>query len=905
MLPANFQLIKDTVAGAEQRAAQKRAEDTEAWRKVYTILELAEDRKRGRQEPRAEAEQWQNVYAAPDATLVQAQPGQAAEVTPRWHTFGAAPTTEDPVVTPAVRGLTIASPLLALAEGNRTITLRVLFRPEHFAEVAIKAALEHGPFRVLLSAGGELQEARQAQPEDEEPAPISLESVSVGRGEDQIGILTFVLKLSSQASPIEPLPAGAGISSPWPLLQLLLADRQAANDQIYRALLPLRLQQIELEVQVSGISGLSLQNDDGALNPKKPFEPFGFTPAAGSSLYIAHPELCAKKLDSFDLQITWLGAPASFKEYYRGYSGYASPESENTKIASPISANSAFQAQLRLHDQRAPFDIAPLQLFAEPDAAVARTITISGSAITAKYKGYRTLRHLNTSDELLEWSRFWQLELLAPDFLHRVYPQAATGYANRRINKEPAPYIVNQPYTPKIKSITAGYVARETIDPAAGAGPSGGSLRHLEPFGHLAPAPADDGLYPFLPQYTNEGELYIGIADLAPPQNLTLLFQLAEGSADPGLAHTPPDWYYLDGNHWQSLARGRILADSSNGLLNSGIITIDLPPVAPSTRLPAGLYWIKAAVARNSRSIADTVAIEAQAVRATFVDRNNLLDHLRQALAPGSISGLAEPQAQIRALHQPYSSSGGKGPEDAARFYTRISERLRHKDRALTGWDYERMVLEAFPEIYKVKCLPAGTSGDPRQADAIQVIVIPDIRGKLPFDPFEPKVAADTLARITDHLAARTPAAAQFRVSNPAYIRLQVRLGVRLRPGYNPGFHLQLLNQELQRYLAPWAYDRGAEIVFGGRVNANLIVNFVEERPYIDYVAGIKLFIRAGDDSHAIVEVKAPYSISSDAILVSDRRHVIDLIGEERYQEQYFTGINYMQIELDFQVGSS
>ena len=31
-------------------------------------------------------------------------------------------------------------------------------------------------------------------------------------------------------------------------------------------------------------------------------------------------------------------------------------------------------------------------------------------------------------------------------------------------------------------------------------------------------------------------------------------------------------------------------------------------------------------------------------------------------------------------------------------------------------------------------------------------------------------------------------------------------------------------------------------IVFGGEINTSLIVNFVEERPYVDYVAGIKLF---------------------------------------------------------------
>jgi hypothetical protein len=138
-------------------------------------------------------------------------------------------------------------------------------------------------------------------------------------------------------------------------------------------------------------------------------------------------------------------------------------------------------------------------------------------------------------------------------------------------------------------------------------------------------------------------------------------------------------------------------------------------------------------------------------------------------------------------------------------------------------------------------------------------------------------------------------------IINPTYIRLQVRLAVRLRPGYDPGYYLQALNRELQRFLAPWAYDQSADIVFGGKINASLIVNFAEQRPYVDYVAGIKLFIRLDESSDA-QQVAPQFVVPSDAILVSDRQHQIDLISEEVYQEAYFTGIGAMQIELDFQV---
>ena len=58
-----------------------------------------------------------------------------------------------------------------------------------------------------------------------------------------------------------------------------------------------------------------------------------------------------------------------------------------------------------------------------------------------------------------------------------------------------------------------------------------------------------------------------------------------------------------------------------------------------------------------------------------------------------------------RASASRFRPSAGAAPNSRQAFYTRVSERLRHKDRAIDLWDYERLILEAFPQIYKVKCL--------------------------------------------------------------------------------------------------------------------------------------------------------------------------------------------------------
>lgn len=851
------------------------------WQNVYSILEQAQRRKRKWEAPRAEFEKWENVYVAEDARQVQVRVGAGGETdSPRWRTFGEGyhlPQVGPGRTVPGNIGFAIASPLLLLAEGTRIITLTLDFHEDGFEKTVIDAALKGPlPFRFMLNTDKGMVAIEQ----------VKIESVVIPPpvvNANQSYQLKFTLTLGPQVPPITGLATGNTIYPPLPQLQILLADIQeqenAPGVKGYRVFQALKLEKVHLQVEVDGITDLVLQNDDGLLDSKKPFTPFGSSPVVGSGFYFAHAELCSKKLDELRLNIDWLGAPDNFSTYYLGYlkSEERDTNPTNNLTTSPIPDNTTFKARLKLYDNRSVFDVKDIQLF--------------NGVITAGYADPNSNPQLITAQEVLNWNRYWQLELLAPDFQHAIYPRVAAACVNKV-----KPYIVNPPYTPKIKRMSAGYTANTEVD----------QLYHIEPFGYRSLTRDEDKTYPFLPQYENEGELFIGIKDLAPPQNLSLLFQMAEGSANPDVEREPIHWSYLDANEWKTLEQGQLLGDTTNGLLNSGIIKFSLTPVGSSTLLPAGLYWIRAAIAKNSRSVADTVAIKAQAVRATFEDHSNAPDHLSQPLTAESIRDLAKSLPQVKAVRQPYSSFGGKSPEQARRFYTRVSERLRHKDRALTSWDYEHMVLEAFPGIYKVKCLPVGSSDDPNLSDVVQVVVIPDIRGKLPFDPFEPKAPADVLWQIKQYLLEQSPPYAQLKVKNPTYVRIRVRLSVRFREGYNPGYYQDALNRELQRYLAPWAYDQSADIFFGGTINTSLIINFVEERPYIDYVAGLKIFTSLDGKEFTLYDPEAAETkavLAPDAILVSDRSHVIDLITAEGYDEEFFTGINYMKIELDFQVG--
>jgi hypothetical protein len=878
------------------------------WYDVERSLELAQRRITGAPEPVARKIEWRGLHALEDPAARAEDPAS-----PRWRTFGRPARASEAHPPAAPLGFALCSPSLALSQGQRALTLTLGLRdfdqpaflrdlallPELLSDSSLRAAL-HAALRVEVSgakgwielplAGARLATGR---PGDDY---WSLLAEPRALAEDRPG-LRLQLVVGPELGPLAPIP---GSADRWPTLRLTLRPRWDASAREWTTNLssfePLVLAAVHLRVEVEGLVDLRLQHEDRPLDPRRPFEPFGRSPAVGARLYLSHPELVGPRLDRLRLDLTWMGLPSSLRDNYRNYPG--------------IAAASDFKARISLLDRGLTFPLADIDLFTEGPEPAARTAAersallpdIPGT-IAAISPGYHYTRRDEPSltGDLRRADRYFQCELTPIDFGHGAYPvlaargarQLAIGLARGAVDPNAAQaFALDPPYTPTIQRIAAAYRASIELHPGA-PGDDADRLLHVHPFGVSPIDPADPRL---LPRYDAAGELYIGLCELAPPQRLALLWVVAEGTAAADRA-APVEWSVLDGDRWRPLA-GHLLHDSTRGLLNSGIIELDLPAVAASTRLPAGRYWLRAAVADHADGVCDTVEIRAQAVAVRFDDRDNAPDHYTSPLPVRSLDRLLVSDPRVAAVEQPYTSFGGAPAESPDHFYTRVSERLRHKQRALTPWDYERLVLQRFPGIYKASCLPVGAPGE------VEIIVIPDIRQRLPSDAYAPRAPADLLAEIQAYLAALAPAAARVRVRNPSYVAVAVRLGVRFMPGQDPRHAQKRLSEDLSRFLSPWAYDEGAELTIGGRIYASSILDFVDRRDYVDYVAELRLARSDnGVDFTALPPTDEDYHVAAerpDQALVAAREHHIDIISAQDYQQTSFTGINYLKVELDF-----
>ena len=895
------------------------------WERVYKVLEVAQRNRENMSVPIAEKIEWLNLYPAVDAKQVLVQSEKPDDETlPRWKTFGEGQPDETIESVPdAVLGWAMASPLLALSEGKRTITLLLGFSADAdkfdvnkirdlFAQYDDSEFVANfNPFQIQLSTTKGWLEAESVTISwaDTEMTYPEVKDVDTSK----LRGLVLQITLSPDQPELVPLTAEVhSVDTTVPVLRLMLKpvwDEKESRyvTSSYTTLRHLLLMRAQLTVAVEGLASLHVSNDQSTLDAKKPFEPFTSEPNVGSRFYLGHAEIVTKKLDSLSFNIDWMGAPSNLSSLDKDghYKNYPS------KLE-----NKSFTAKVSLVEGNVLRDFpVSLSLFNPKNAT--DTSTVANKLTPPEDQG-NPERATVVADDVTEWNRYLQWELTPNDFQHSIYTtvalqkslEMAAAVANKPASGGDVggaeKYQVKLPYTPKIKSLSLDYSASaELLLESTANEITAMHAYHIGPFGfaELQPESVQAGCL-FLPRYDFEGELYIGLRNVTAPQNLSLLFQVAEGSADPDLKPEPVQWSYLSGNQWRSLQEdGSLVADGTRGLINSGIVELALKPVQPNTLLPAELYWIRVAITRSAKSVCDMVEIHPNAVLATFVDKNNAVDHLSAPLAAESITAPLEPIVGVTGLRQPYTSFDGKMAEQDSNFYVRVSERLRHKRRALTPWDYERLVLEKFPQIYKAKCLSADPLNHSHDPGKIEMVVIPDIRNRLPFNPFEPKAPANQIRDIQTFLQDKTPPFVHVEVSNAHYIPVMVRCGVRFLPGQDIGFCRRRLNEELNRFLSPWAYEEGADLVIGGSVYANSIINFIDRQDYVDYLAGFKMFL--GEGKVAIAETDDGYHASADrpdGVLVAARQHIFDVITDTDYRVEEFSGINYMKIELDFTV---
>nr|WP_320014347.1 baseplate J/gp47 family protein [uncultured Desulfobacter sp.] len=873
-----------------------------------------------------------------------------------WPLFGATPARGAQTL-PEIAGFgfAVADPVLLLREGERCIDVSLTLghrtretgKDSIFSHVLTDAASrvetsrEDMFFKVfprifaisLTTADGWLNIPSYAP---------SIRLVDPALDPDRL-VISFTLSLdTAPIGPYNPAVHGPGYDPGVPMMRFLVNPE--AYLYPYSMLDNYFIRKVGINVRVSGVKKLVLYNNLGQLDPNGAFQCFGPMPVQGGYLIVGSHEAATKSTTRMDLNLEWGELPANKEGFGRYYDAYGQGISTSSfKVDASVLRDGQWQVT----------SPGQMDLF-EPsgrDGKVGTTVTLTARDPDAERAVAPLVDEEDFSWDVGARSGFFKFTLVEPEFCfgHKAYPRLLTEVLTH--NARPGKFkknraLPNSPYTPTVNFISMDYRAVSTINPellTSEGGLEQGRIYSIHPFGTELLFPmTHQRRCPVVPGYLKDGRgnLFIGINSLKPPLRLSLFFHLLEDSRPLPTAGLPViRVFYLSSNQWREFEKHEVVFDTTDNFLSPGIVALDIPKEINlgNTIVEDNLLWLRVTADTGLKSFCSLCSVTTNGVAVTLKEG----DAGEIVLAPGSILEAVPSIPGIVEITQPVPSHGSRAQEDDHALKTRVSERLKHKNRAVTPWDYERLILEQFPELTRVKCFPntnpqawncweqcqSATTAThwscencrqykkTEQPGHVTIAVVSPVKGegKTSASAVQPMANSLLLGRIHRYVRQLAPAFAVIHVINPFYERIQVRCTVRFKQSGNEGHDIRMLNQALTDYLSPWN-DIGYRGGFGWFVGNSDMLAFIRQQENVAFVTNFSMLRIAeiGEEQFELFDTvsdgkseppgcdqgispRYPWSIA-----VSINRHFIEIIQEISPIIPARTGVDELEVGNTF-----
>ncbi len=590
-------------------------------------------------------------------------------------------------------------------------------------------------------------------------------------------------------------------------------------------------------------------HNDGAVDVTKEFQPFGAVAKRGDAFYVRADEAFGKSLSTLDIGVTIMQAGGAVVSASTGGSGIPGHvietmnyevESARDRLGGIAGAFDDFldgildlfedpgeptvRWQRRLDGGWVPFGDASDRFGSVSSDAVSGAVGSEPFAVAGQ-DGHYVRAFLSQGD--FGWTAYQAM-------VARFATQAVAGGTP---TMEPPP-------TPPIASaITVSYTTAP-VDATLVESTSGwrrATKVGTGPFIPFRRAVSDAG---------EPGMVAVGfeLPDSALGSTVSLYFDVDSASPCGAADAVSARWQWWDGSAWTDLA----VADGSRQLRESGLLRFVAPLAWPTACRDVGAgsgRWIRLVTSAADRlGVVRDVVLDA--VLAEFV--SGAADPASDpssatALPPGTIKGTLSPIRGVKKVTN-LASVRGRAPEADESYLVRASARPRHRDRALTPWDYEQHVALTFPEVAAVLCLPHTNRDGAREPGKVGIVLVPD----RPLDP-SPRPSVSLTERVVDALAPSRPTGAEVVVLCPQYEPVSVVATVRLRRGIAALTGKEAITAALEAVLHP----TGTRPTRWGRsLYASTLISFLERQESVDVVTLFDLRDAAGT-SVELVEVDA------------------------------------------------
>lgn len=740
-------------------------------------------------------------------------------------------------------GLMLASPVLYLPDGQRTINIYVYVDDDTYE--GFIAYLSGDKAKDPLAMSHQLLSNAFLIDYTDTKGWKNVRKYTAALNTDQQR-LEIALEINNADQVVDlynPEVHGGAFDIQWPVIRILLNNDAGSYPFVF--LRNIKMDRITVRAAVTGSKMVKLQNSIGPLSAVGLSQPFGPMPAVGSYLDIYSTNIFNKYTRTFCIKIDWADLPrdpGGWETYYRAYNNNINNNSFKVKISA--ACNNKFIPAPQFRQEFNLFETIE-------DEALCNTTHLENIDVKQLQFSESPLLSLDAAAAAKNISATSvRIELTAPNdaFGHRLFPQIFPQIALHNARRSKKLELPNQPYIPSMHGLSVDYVLEHSEALASGnvkdKSEIGLKVFHLYPFGYERAYPVERGApYNLIPNFDYENNLFIGLKNVSPGQELSLFFQIKENNFSdlPDTANV--NWSYLDNNQWVFLAEKDVLRDDTNNFINKGIVRLKLPRFLKTgnTILSPKLCWIRASAKRSNAVRSNIIGIYAQAAKVTRATSEPIRVLLN--IPAGSIQMFKRKIVGISTVTQPFDSFGGRPAETDEQYYIRVSERLRHGQKLLTRTDIEQAILEQFPEILMAKCISPEEYTGPTIDKGTKVILIPKEKDNGLFLSDEPKVDISVRYQVKKFLEGVVQSFLKIEVENPVYERIKVVCTVKFRndTGTDRGMLVGKLNEDIKHYLCPWLYLEGADFKIGSGIYIAEMLNFIKKQPYIQQVRNFSL----------------------------------------------------------------
>jgi len=667
----------------------------------------------------------------------------------------------------------------------------------------------------------------------------------------------FTLEESEEA-PVVCTEEVHGIATGYPAVRILIADRERTD--ILRGL---EVGNIRIQTEVEGIRNFTLIGDSGQSDPSLPFYPFGPLGERDSRFIFGHEEAALKEITAISLNGVWSKLPeGGFGPIYRNYN-----------VEKPID-DSSFTVRCEWQDGNGwhEFGDSPRPLFSKEGAD-----GISGKAVFV-FEYSRNLPAGNFMPYRHDSRGFYRMVLATPGIgfgMNAYYTLFSEIMVyNSREKEKNRRSLPEKPQVPMLADMTFGYRSEEML------GWENGGMYRLTGMSGYEECRDIGGQSPvFLPD-VDAPALMVGLEGMGGTKRVRLYFSLryavsggmpvAEQSAC--VLHISR---YAGGGFWHEFRPEEILCEETEGFTRSGFIELKVQEETEGSGL-----WLRFSFTEGKKPegmVLDGIFLNCIRVQAVGGDGASLA--VGTALVP------VLQDSRILSVFQLQPGSGGRPAETEAAAGIRQRIRITTRNRAVCGSDYEQLLLDRFPEVEKVCCVPADD-----ERHGVRLVVFPKPEAKrYPFLP------GWKLAEMEKQVRRCTSPFAGVKVVNPVYEPLCVRFKAMLKKDTrDPGEVKRRTERRIRIFFMAW-YMNGALPDLGVKYSYKALLSRIGNDKCMEKVEYLKIDRNDGEGQPGC---------DGDILYESTDRCGILYVKDITVElEEYRSGVESAKIGTDFIIG--